>query len=200
MARRPRFDSVDPEDSSGPEKSALAALANGDPDAALSVLMEAYGNSVFAYCYQVMKNRHLAEEVLQETFFQAHRGFARFAGKSTLRTWVFSIAHHRCLDALKKERNQAKKVQAMAELPEAADPAPGPDGSFAAREFVEVLRECLQRLSPEARAAVLLRFREELTYPEMSAACGVREATLQARVTRALPVLRRCVEAMGYQL
>ena len=212
MPRPASFKTDDPEDGVdrggapgpgapvGAEQGALAALKSGDPDGALSILMAAYGGSIFRYCCQVMRNRHLAEEALQETFFQAHRDFSRFARKSTLRTWLYSIAHHRCLDALKKERHQAKKAQGTPELPETADPGPRPDDSLEARKLSDALRECLGKLSAKARSALLLRYQQELTYPEMSAIVGDREPTLQARVTRALPLLRECVERMGYQL
>jgi RNA polymerase sigma-70 factor (ECF subfamily) len=46
---------------------------------------------------------------------------------------------------------------------------------------------------------VLLRFQTGMSYPEMSDVLGVRSETLQARVARALPVLRRCLEGNGWQ-
>ena len=58
-----------------------------------------------------------------------------------------------------------------------------------------MLAECLQKLQPAARQAVVLRYQEELSYDEAAAVSGVRVGTLQQRVARALPVLRKCVEA-----
>jgi RNA polymerase sigma-70 factor (ECF subfamily) len=200
MPNRPHLRIIRPESSFDPEDAAQAALERGDPDEALSVLMTAYGKAIFRYCCQVMKDRHLAEEVLQETFVQAFQGFERFAGKSKLRTWLFSIAHNRCLDALRKERTRAKRIQPVSDPPETEDPAVGPEASSAAEELADVLRQCLEKLTPKVRSAVILRFREELTYPEMSEVCGDRAPTLQARVTRAMPVLRECVESLGFEL
>jgi RNA polymerase sigma-70 factor (ECF subfamily) len=187
-------------ESCDPEREALAALDRGDADGALAVLMDAYEALVFRHCCQVMKNRHLAEEVLQETFIRAHRGFEGFARRSTLRTWLLRIAHNRCLDTLKKENNQTTRVQPMGDLPDAADEKPGPYRALAAQELSEALRDCLEDLPLKSRTAVLLRFREELTYPEMSEVCGEREPTLHARVSRALPLLRECVERSGHEL
>lgn len=190
----------EPEPAVDPEQRALAALDRKDHDEALSVLMLAYGNGVFRYCVQVMRNHHLAEEVLQETFIQAYGGLARFRRQSSLRTWIFSIAHNRCLDVLKKEGKQIRTVEPMADPPDAVDAGPRPDRLFAGRELSSIVEECLEKLTPEARAAILLRFQHELTYPEMAAIVGAREATLQARVTRALPLVKECVERSGYPL
>jgi RNA polymerase sigma-70 factor (ECF subfamily) len=58
-----------------------------------------------------------------------------------------------------------------------------------------VLARCLELLEARSRAAVLLRFQEEMTYPEMASVCEEDVSTLQKRVARALPVLRACIEA-----
>tara|TARA_R110002073_G_scaffold256849_1_gene419432 strand:+ start:31827 stop:32042 length:216 start_codon:yes stop_codon:yes gene_type:complete len=52
----------------------------------------------------------------------------------------------------------------------------------------------LERLKPEVRIAVLLRYREDMSFEEMAEVCGERPATLQARVARALPKLRKALE------
>ena len=62
-----------------------------------------------------------------------------------------------------------------------------------------MLDECLTRLSAEVRAALLLRFHEGMTYEAMAAVCAEKPATLQARVARAMPLLRRCLRAKGLE-
>ena len=55
----------------------------------------------------------------------------------------------------------------------------------------------LESLKPEVRIAVLLRYREEMSYEEMAQVCGERPATLQARVQRALPKLKKALQKTG---
>ena len=86
---------------SDPEAEALEALENGAPKRALSVLMQAYGTAVYRFCRQQVADPELAEEAHQMTFVQAYEGLDRFSRRSSLRTWLFSIARHRCLDAAK---------------------------------------------------------------------------------------------------
>jgi DNA-directed RNA polymerase specialized sigma24 family protein len=63
--------------------------------------------------------------------------------------------------------------------------------------IARVLDACLRELSAESRMAVLLRFQEGMTFEEMGRLCCEKPPTLQARVARALPVLRRCVQTKG---
>ena len=180
-----------------PETAALDALERADPDAVLSILMPAYGRALYRYCLQLVADRDLAEEVHQMTFVQAYEGLGRFNRRSSLKTWLFSIARHRCLDALKIQRRRWRRFQQVEALPENPDPDVGAAMSLATDDLQNALRDCLGELGPRIRATVLLRFQEEFSYVEMEQICDERAPTLQARVARAMPVLRSCLEGKG---
>ena len=94
----------------GPEQDALAALDRGSSAEALTVLMRVYGSRpVYRYCRQMVADDDLAQEVHQMTFIQAYEGLARFGRRSSLRTWLFGIARHRCLDLLKSNRRRRSR-------------------------------------------------------------------------------------------
>jgi len=175
----------------------LAALRKGDRDAALRLLMQAYGTPVWRYCRQMLGDADLAQEAQQMTFVQAYEGMSRFAGRSSLRTWLFGIAHHRCLDLLKTSRRRKKRFAPLDGLPDQPAPAASAEDLLAGRSRTRALERCLSELAPHVRTAVLLRFQQGVTYEEMARLEGERPATLQARVARALPVLRRCLERGG---
>lgn len=179
------------------EQEALLALEQGDRKRALTVLMESYGSALYRYCRQLTADDDLAQDVHQLTFVKAYEDLGRFARRSSLRTWLYGIARHRCLDALKEKRRRERRFELVGELPQRHDPADDAEAQLTARDLSRALEECLGRLSPQIRAAVLLRYREDFSYPEMSGICRQRPATLQARVARALPVLRRCLEEQG---
>lgn len=180
-----------------PEGEAAAALARGDRDTALAVLMRAYGGPVYRYCLQMVGDRDLADEVHQTTFVQAYEGLARFGGRSLLRTWLFGIARHRCLDALKVARRRRVRFGDLAEAPERPMPGGSAEESLSGRSVARALEECLRQLAPRVREAMLLRYQQGLSYPAIARLSGERPPTLQARVARALPVLRRCAEEKG---
>lgn len=179
------------------EPEILAALDEGDRDRALDLLMHAYGRSLHRYCRQMLPDLDLADEVHQMTFVQAYEGLFRFARRSSLRTWLFGIAHHRCLDAIKIARRRERRFELRAELPDRPVPVGNAEERLTALSRLRDLGRCLRELAPRARNAVLLRFQEGITYEEMARLSGERPATLQARVARALPVLRRCLERKG---
>lgn len=184
--------SVSEPNASSDESEILDALDRQDSRDALNRLMELYGHAVFRFCRQLTGDETLADECRQITFVQAYEGLPRFSRRSSLKTWLFSIARHRCLDALKSRRRRFARFLPMPEHDV------GSAGTVAdkalAKDRLRGLAECLAGLNAKVRAAVLLRFQEDLSYGQMAEVCDERPATLQARVARALPVLRQCLK------
>ena len=170
----------------------LAALEAGDRDRALTLLMRSYGQTIYRYCHRMVGPGQV-DDVHQITFVQAYESLERFRGDSSLRTWLYGIARHRCLDMIRKQRRHGPSAD---KAPEKQDPKSGADQRIAARD---VLRKCLGNLKPEVREAVILRYQEGYSYPEMAKICGEEPATLQMRVARAMRGLRKCIESRSYR-
>ena len=180
-----------------PERSAGEALGRADHEGALSILMGAYGTAVYRFCLQIVGDPDLAEDAHQMTFVQAFRDMGRFAGRSTLKTWLFGIARHRSLDAKKERRRRERRFPTGVEVADSPDPTATAEGGVIGRSLREALRHCLDQLTPRVRETVALRFQHEFSYPEIEKINGERATTLQARVARSLPVLRRCLLNRG---
>lgn len=182
----------------GTERRAFAALERGDHEATLRILMDAYGDAVYRFCRQLVRDAEMARDVHQTTFVAAYQSLARFRGRSKWKTWLFGIARHRALDAIKMERRRRRRFVQVEELPEPAkEGGGGTEKRAESRSLQAALERCLTKLAPHIRAAVLLRFQDEMSYRDMAEVCGERPATLQARVSRAMPVLKRCLRAQG---
>lgn len=179
------------------ERSLLAAIDSGDRDAALNELMKAYGRAVYQYCRYMVEDAHLADDAHQLTFIQAYQDLSSFQRRSSVRSWLFGIARHRCLDLLKSRRRWYQRFQPLDELPRPPRVEGGEDERLIARGLAKALEECLRRLAPQVRAAVLLRHQQGFSYAEMAQALGKRAAALQMCVARALPVLRGCLQKQG---
>ncbi|MCH9649330.1 MAG: RNA polymerase sigma factor [Deltaproteobacteria bacterium] len=182
---------------STPEIGVVEALNSGNREHALTLLMDAYGDSLYRFCRQMTREASLAEDVHQMTFVQAYQGLGDFAFRSSFRTWLFSIARHRCLDALKILRRRRARFELVDEPPHRPDGTDSADQRLEAIDRNLTLERCLGSLAPRVREAILLRFREESSYTEMALVCREKPATLQARVARAMPLLRRCLEESG---
>jgi RNA polymerase sigma-70 factor (ECF subfamily) len=179
-----------------------AALTRGDRQHAFTLLMTRYGDAVYRYALATMGDAQLAEEVRQQVFVEVYRDLPGFSGRAPVRGWLFAIVRHRCLDATKAFRRWGLRYKN--ELP--SDPEGGRIAGLVIdqaevmeqidrRRLARVVERCLSTLAPAARDAVLLRYQQELSYDEAAEVTGERPGTLQQRVARALPVLRKCVEA-----
>lgn len=165
----------------------------------LAELMKAHGEEVLGFCMRMVRTKTLAEDLKQQIFLEAYRDLDRFKGHSPPRAWLFGIANHRCLDAIKAMQRHLKLIdpgeQAVAGF---EDPGPGPLEHVDRVLLIAALEQCLNKLPPDIRATVLMRFQTEATYEEMAALLAATADTLQVRVARALRKLRRCLERKGW--
>lgn len=175
------------------DSDVLDLVAKGDMTGALRLLMKRYGTAVYRYCREALRDATLADDVQQQVFIELFRDLPKFRRQSSVRTWLFAIAHHRVLDAVKARRRVQSRVEAegVADMP---DPHPPPGDRIDDARLYEALVACLQELPEPLRAALLLRFQQGFTFDEMAKVCGRKSGTLQAQVTRALPDLRDCIE------
>jgi RNA polymerase sigma-70 factor (ECF subfamily) len=160
-------------------------------------LMRAHGDAVLGLCIRVLGNREAAEEVRQQTFLEAFRDFDRFQGGS-LRAWLFGIASHRSLDALRRQQLQSRWIESNEDtVVNTHDPGTRPSEQLEHAQLTAALEECMKSLPREVRMTVLMRFQTELTYDELALELSARPDALQMRVTRALSKLRKCLESKG---
>jgi RNA polymerase sigma-70 factor (ECF subfamily) len=165
-------------------------IERDDRTRALKLLMERYGDRVYRFAHAMTRDAGAAEDVRQQVFIQAYRDFGRFERRASLRTWLFAIVRNRCLDSTKIRRRWWKRFKN--DPPEEGELEP-PD--LDRGRVARLLSECLTKLAPAAREAVVMRYIEELSYEEAAKVTGHLSGTLQQRVGRALPVLRRCVDS-----
>jgi RNA polymerase sigma-70 factor (TIGR02960 family) len=157
--------------------STLDRARAGD-EQAFRDLTAPHARELHLLCYRMLGSLADAEDVLQETFMAAWEALYGFAGRSSLRAWLYRIATNRCLNAIRDARRRAPpepvppfdppepshrgKVTWLQPYPDAwleqaPDRAPGPEGSYQARETVELaFIAALQRLPPRQTAGLLL--------------------------------------------
>ena len=169
-------------------------VAIGNVRGAIQCLMQRHGAAVYRYCRTAVRDAALADDVHQQVFIEAYRDLPRFAGHSPLRIWLFAIARHRVLDAVKRRRRAQAHIE-QAEVADPADPRPSVGESLDDRRLREALIASLRELGEDALTAVLLRYQQGFTFEEMAEICGEKAGTLHARVARALPQLRAGIES-----
>lgn len=162
---------------SASEGGDLALACDGD-DAAFTRLVAPLRRELHAHCYRMLGSVHDADDALQDALLRAWRGLARFEGRSSLRTWLYTVATRTCLDTVKSRSRRAMPVDLGPSSDLAViDPAPqtdvawlgpypdaglapgasSPDARYEQREAVELaFVAALQHLSGNQRAALLL--------------------------------------------
>ena len=162
------------------ESRLLAAARNGD-EQAFGRLIDAYRGELHAHCYRMLGSVHDAEDALQDAMLRAWRALAKFEGRSSLRSWLYTIATNTSLNLIGR---RPKRVLPIDYAP-AADPhggpglpvaesvwmepyaddkfglqdgLAGPEARFEQRESVELaFIAALQHLPPNQRAVLILR-------------------------------------------
>ena len=191
---RARSTTPDARDRMDRDSDVLDLVREGDVTGALQRLMQRHGDAVYRYCRTALNDAALADDVLQQVFVEVFRDLPRFAGRSTVRTWLLGIARHRVLDAAKQRRRTRARVEpdASADVPDAR---PSPGEALDDARLRAALVACIAELDEPVRTAILLRYQQGLTYEEMAEICDERPGTLHARVIRALRRLRDRIEA-----
>jgi len=147
--------------------SALTAARDGD-ERAFAELVSPHVAELRVHCYRMLGSLSDAEDVLQETLAAVWLGLDGFAGRSSLRTWLYRVATNRCLNAIRagKRRRPPEPVPPF-DPPEPSRrgevtwlqpyPTPGPLARYEAREAIELaFIAALQRLPARQTAAVIL--------------------------------------------
>ncbi len=98
-----------PTGSTARERELLEAARGGDEDA-YGRLVEPHRGELHAHCYRMLGSVHDAEDALQDALLRAWRGLPRFEGRSSLRSWLYTIATNTCLDAIEKRPKRVLPV------------------------------------------------------------------------------------------
>lgn len=152
----------------------LAKVANKD-DAAFQQLYDHFADRVYRYAFTILHDKHLAEEIAQETMVAVWKGAGRFAGRSKASTWIFGIARNQALTLLRKEKRAEN-------TPPANLVQEDPSNSIIQHEHVV---KALNELSSDHREVVYLAFYEGLSYGEISGILGIPSGTVKSRMFHA---------------
>lgn len=149
-----------------------------------------YNQAVYAFAVSRSGNAELASDCVHDTMLDVWRSAGNFAERSSVKTWLFSIARNKLVDALRKRG----KLSYVEEVPEHEDTAPNPEAAAIAAAESARLHRCIEGLSGPQRAAIRLAFLEDLSYPEVAEVEAVPVGTIKTRIHHAKQALMRCLE------
>jgi RNA polymerase sigma-70 factor, ECF subfamily len=190
------------------EHELLAAARRGD-EVAYGRLVEPHRGALHAHCYRMLGSVHDAEDALQDALLRAWRGLARFEGRSSLRTWLYTIATNACLKAIERRRRLVLPVDYGPAADPHDDPAEplvesvwiepypderlgladavaGPEARYEQRESVELaFIAALQHLPARQRAVLILSDVLGFSGAEVADALDTTPASVYSALQRA---------------
>jgi RNA polymerase sigma-70 factor, ECF subfamily len=158
---------------------------------AMQALFARHRTSVYRWLLRFVSNETLAEDLLSEVFLDVWRQAARFECRSSVSTWLLSIARHKALSARwrRTEAELDEKIQATV-----ADPADDPEVALWEKDRDELLRRALTRLSPEHRQVIDLVYYHEKSVDEVAQILDLPPATVKTRMFYARKKLAELVK------
>ena len=179
------------------DKRLLELIVQQDLDA-LGTLYNRYSNGVYALAMQMLKDSGAAEEVVQDAFHNVWRRAASYhpdRGKVT--SWLFSIAHHRAIDELRRRRRDREHVQHGVDIANRPSEGRGDPVEYTALSMEgRRIKEALNVLRKEQREIVMLAYYGGFTHSEIAAKLDQPLGTVKTRMRLALKKLR---EVLGPQ-
>ena len=189
----------------GSDEALLRGLRSGD-ERAFGTLIDRYHGSMVRLALSFVPSRAVAEEVVQDTWLGVLRGLSSFEGRSSLKTWLFSILVNRARTTGARE---ARSVPIADTGPVVDASRFGPSGAWAeppeqwieeaesrvdAEKLRHLLRTAIDALPPRQREVVLLRDVEGLTSTEVCEVLAISEANQRVLLHRGRGKLRQALE------
>src|SRR5579884_3331411 len=169
----------------------LDRIAAKDRDA-LSELCTRYQTVLFRYLCQLVGQRELAEEILQDTLVAVWKSASQFEGRSSVQTWLIGIARRQAHNTLRRRKLPLADESEMEGL---IAPDPEPEDFTLANIARDELVEAFRKLAPAHREVLVLIFLQELSYQETATILNVPIGTVKSRLSNAKRALRTLLDA-----
>jgi RNA polymerase sigma factor (sigma-70 family) len=168
----------------------------GDQNA-FEILVDRYSALLFPLISRMVRDEHLAHDVLQHVFLQLYRSLPTLVPGGTLKAWLSQVARHCSIDELRRRRHllfseiepfpDGGEYSFLATLP---DPDRQPEEQVELRELRQRLLDAIETLPSRFRAVVLLRYTDQLSFREIGQVLSMPESTAKTYFYRASKQLR----------
>lgn len=171
----------------------IARVRSGD-DHAFQLIFERYSRPIISFIYDMVNDRELSEELMQETFVRAYRNLSTLRMDAKLSTWLFGIAKNVAREGLRTRHRASHKVELDDEtVRELRDEGLPPDDSLINKELNGVIKDALAQLDEDKRLVFSLKVFQQQSYEEIALITGFSMAKLKTDLHRARLEMRRLI-------
>jgi RNA polymerase sigma-70 factor (ECF subfamily) len=172
----------------------LARRAALHDRAAFRAIVDRHGPALYRYARRMLDDPQDTEDCVQEAFAAAWTSVPQFAGRSSLRTWLFAITAHKVRSLQRRQTRTAMPLPFIA-TDEVDARAVDPERSAEGTDLLGALNAALRELPPGPRSAWLLREVEGLSYEQIAEVSGTTTSTVRGQLHRARGHLVQRMEA-----
>jgi RNA polymerase sigma-70 factor, ECF subfamily len=175
------------------DEALIGRIASGDR-LAMQVLFARHHVRVYRFVLRLVRNDATAEDLISEVFLEVWRGARKFEGRSTVSTWMLSIARFKALSVLRHRSDRELDEETAGAIEDQAD---DPEIALAKKDKGAALRRCLSKLSAEHREIIDLVYYHEKSVAEVAEIVGIREPTVKTRMFYARKKLSEFLKEQG---
>jgi len=165
------------------EDAALVRRCQTGDKEAFRALVEQYRSILFGTAYLMMRDRGLAEDAVQEALIQTWKHLPSLRLHSNFKAWLTRIVVNEVRQQFRKKQVPTVPLEQASEVTDNLDKA---EIAMIQDEERRHLRQALEKLPPEQKEVLVLRYFSDLTVPEIAVVTGQREGTIKSRLSRAL--------------
>ncbi len=174
----------------------IAAIASKDVQA-LEAVYDRYGSFAFNLAKRILEDGALAEDVVQEVFFNLWRQAGSFdRRRGSVKNWLLSSTHHKAIDVLRMRQGKVKRDVPLTEA-EYRLMTPDPWDAVVNHLDRSMLREIMAQLPDEQRKTLEMAYFQGMSHSEVSEATGTPLGTVKGRLRLALEKMKAGLEARG---
>ena len=161
----------------------MARLAAGNNEEAFVELYHRYSSNIYTYLFRLVQKQSAAEDLLQEIFVAAWQGIGDFQHRSTVKTWLFRIAHYQAMSWLRTAYRERKIIEDE-NLTEQEEMEL--DRQVMSNWRIDKVQQALAELSPHHRSVVELFYMQNLSYEQIAEIVECPLGTVKSRMSHAI--------------
>jgi RNA polymerase sigma-70 factor (ECF subfamily) len=168
------------------DETLIAQALKGKKSAWLT-LVKRYEKNLYNYALRMVNNPADAMDLLQDIFIALFRNLSSFRGECAFKSWLFKIAHYRCLEFFRRKR----PMQSLDDVPEQEDEHSAclEKDIFLKQQSSELLK-AMQHLPVKQKLVVELKFFQQCTFEDISQQLGISTNTAKSQLYSALDKLK----------
>lgn len=152
---------------------------------AAAAFYQQYAPQLRRHILAKVKTEEDAEEILQDTLFSFLEGLRDFQQKSSVRTYLFSICHHKIIDYYRRKKIGHFVFSQMPQLEMLVSPLLGPEAELDATLIKEKIRRVLARMLPVHRQVLILKYLDHVSVEDIAERLSITFKSAESRLFRA---------------